>query len=197
MTDLQQLARDVEELREDIDYLSTLLEPHLASAGRVTAAAAATLATAAASGPAARPTAAHVWHTLTGLEAAQAWTTLCTWVDWLTDRYALDDTIPACWYRHGALVDELDALRAAWTSAYLNPQAAPGDAANWLELLGRTVIRIREWDRYGCAAGTHHDDPPSTREPADRSTRGEYLQTDIENRIRAHHPAPERDEPAS
>jgi hypothetical protein len=129
-----------------------------------------------------------VWHSLTGAEAAAAWTALTTWVDWLTARYQLDDTLPACWYTHGAIVDELDALRAAWTGAYLNPNAAADAAASWLELLARTAARIRDWDRYGCAAGTHQPDAPPSPDPAPRERRHEYLHSDVEARARLAEP---------
>jgi len=183
MTDLRQLARDIERLREDVDYLTVLLEPGAPSAGPP-ASGAFTPPPSATVPPSHGPSAARVWHALTGTEAAAAWTALTTWVDWLTGRYQLDDTLPACWYTHGAIVDELDALRAAWTGAYLNPNAAAGDAANWLETLARTVARIRDWDRYGCAAGTHHPDAAPSPDPAARERREDYLHSDVAARTR-------------
>jgi hypothetical protein len=186
MTDLRQVARDVERLREDVDYLTVLLEPGPPSGPP--APGVVPLPSSATAVPPQRPTAARVWHSLTGAEAADAWTALTTWVDWLTARYQLDDTLPACWYGHGAIVDELDALRAAWTGAYLNPNAAADAAANWLELFARTVARVRDWDRYGCAAGTHHPDAPPSRDPAARERRDDYLHSEIEARSRLAEP---------
>jgi hypothetical protein len=174
VTDLRQLTEDLETLREDVDYLTILTEP-LLLAGSDTVGNPLTAP--------ARPAAAHVWHSLTRREAADAWTALTTWVDWLVDRYHLEDSLPGCWYRHGALVDELDALRATWTAAYLNPNAQPTDPTVWLELLARTLIRIRDWDRYGCAAGTHHDDTAMPLEEQARNSRETYLTVDIRARV--------------
>jgi hypothetical protein len=169
MTDLHQLVKDLTHLQEDVDYLTALVEPDLSQA----AAGAGIVPAATARGT------ANVWHALTSREAGHAWDTLTGWVDWLADRYALEDTLPGCWYRHGAMVDELDALRAAWTAAYLDPQARPNDAAFWHELLDR-------WDRYGCAAGTHHDDEPGTvADPATHQSRADYLRADVDARARA------------
>jgi hypothetical protein len=124
------------------------------------------------------------WHTLTSRETGHAWDALTEWVDWLLDRYSLDDTIPVCWYRHGAMTDELDALRGAWVAAYLDPNAKPIDAAFWHDLLDRTLTRLRSWDRYGCSSGTHHDDTPTPADPAARQARTDHLHRDIDSRAR-------------
>jgi hypothetical protein len=155
MTDFRQVTADLTELREDVDYLLVLLEHNLAGP-TIPEGTSPSMSPAATAGP--RAGSAHIWHNLTAGEAARAWETLTGWVDWLIDRYALDDTIPDCWYRHSPMVDELDALRAAWTAAYLDPAAQPTEAGHWLDRLQRTLERLRAWDRYGCAAGTHHEE---------------------------------------
>jgi hypothetical protein len=184
MTDLHHVAAELAQLREDVDYLLLLLEPSLAgpagSAGVATAAAVAAGSTAPKAGV------AHVWRTLTPTEAAHACETLTGWVDWLVDRYNLDDTLPGCWYRHGPMVDELDALRASWVAAYLDTAARPTDSAYWLDLLHRTLDRIADWDRYGCAAGTHHDDSPASSDPSDnRQVRDGFMFADVNARAAA------------
>lgn len=126
---------------------------------------------------------AHVWYALTAKQAADAWEVLTAWVDWLIARYGLDEAVPACWYRHGAFVDELDALRAAWTDAYLSPSASPSDACRWLAHLAGSTARIREWDRYGCAAGAHHDDDPLTFSSAALDDRLTFVQADVAARM--------------
>lgn len=192
MTDLRQLAHDLDQLREEVDYLIALLEPDLADiAGARPGSSVASGGT-----PPLRSNRAHVWNTLTPREAARAWDTLTEWVDWLLDRYALDDTIPACWYQHGPMTDELDALRAAWNAAYLDPGARPLDAAYWHDLLDRTLSRLRDWDRYGCSSGTHHDDAPTPSDPAGRQTRTDHLYADIDSRARQLHSVP-TDPPAT
>ena len=51
------------------------------------------------------------WPVIDGEAAYVAWSGLDTWVRWCARRYALDQrTIPPCWWRHGALVEELTAL---------------------------------------------------------------------------------------
>jgi hypothetical protein len=180
MTDLRKITADLNQLREDVDYLTALAEPDL-TAGTPSGTTTGSWPAA----PSAPGVAAHIWHNLTPTEAARAWQTLTGWVDWLTLRYALDDTIPSCWYRHGPIVDELDALRAAWTSAYPDPNAHPTAAIAWLEILNRTLARVREWDRYGCTSGTHHDDPPATSDNHETDGREQWLFADINARAAA------------
>jgi hypothetical protein len=184
VTDVRQLEADLAQLREDLDYLTALLEPGLADpCATSTPSPFPASATPGASPPS--RSGAHVWHTLTATEAARAWQALTGWVDWLIDRYHLDDTLPDCWYRHAAMVDELDALRAAWTAAYLDPHARPQDAGYWLELFDRTLTRVRAWDRYGCTAGTHHDDTHPSPDESSRQQREEHLFADLDMRARA------------
>jgi hypothetical protein len=86
---------------------------------------------------------------------------LSEWVHWLVERYALADLIPACWSRHGAMVEELLALHMAWRAAYLDP-AAPGNAPlNWMEAFERARVRLQAWNRWGCAADIHRPESPT------------------------------------
>ncbi|HWA66464.1 MAG TPA: hypothetical protein VG899_08865 [Mycobacteriales bacterium] len=186
MTDLERLAADLAELREDVDYLASIVEPGLVAAPPNSAPAPPPLPSVegGVEAQASRAGIAHVWHTLAPDEADLASAALAKWVDWLSARYTLDDTIPTCWYRHGAMVDELDALRAAWTAAYLDPHARPIDATYWLESLDRAVMRLHIWDRYGCTAGTHQDDTTGATRSASGS-RASHLNTDIDTRLPA------------
>jgi len=119
---------------------------------------------------------------LTGEEAALAWATLIGWVDWLANRYGLAETLPGCWYRHGALVEELTALRSGWHAAYTDPRARPSEPALWHDLLARSLTRIRDWDRQGGAAGTHRDDQPLPVEPEVLADRAEHVRDDLADR---------------
>jgi len=85
---------------------------------------------------------------------------LAAWVHRLIDRYDLGETIPGCWRQHGPITEELAALRTAWHGAYTDPAARPFDAAHFHDTLERTLARIRDWDRTGCARGTHREQGP-------------------------------------
>jgi hypothetical protein len=183
VTNLRRVAADLQALGEDVDDLIARVEPILSSPTSGPVSLAGSVGVPGSSTPS--PGAAHVWHALTATEASRAWTQLGEWVDWLVARYALDDTLPGCWYAHGALVDELDALRAAWTAAYLDPAARPTEPAYWLDLLGRTLDRVRGWDRYGCAAGTHHDDTAPVPDEGARVARDQHIHADIKTRADA------------
>jgi hypothetical protein len=129
------------------------------------------------------PRGARAWRTMTAAQASEAWNELTAFVDWLLARYQLTDTLPLCWYRHGAMVEELHALHLAWNGAYLAAAARAIEPVQWHELLHRALTRLREWDRYGCAAGTHRD---HAVDPADESSleeRDAFIRDD--NRARA------------
>jgi hypothetical protein len=85
------------------------------------------------------------------------------WVAWLTARYRLADVIPDCWAGHGALVEELLALRLAWYDAYGRPDATQAGPLAWHDSFARARERIREWNRWGCAADIHRPEPPVTK----------------------------------
>lgn len=121
------------------------------------------------------------WHTLHADQLRQAWDQLTCWVDWLTERYLLEQTVPACWYRHGPLVEELSALRAAWLGAYTGRPAA-GDPAAWHDQFERTLARIRDWDKAGCAAGTHRSDVALPADERLLTERAEYLREQVNRR---------------
>ncbi|MBG0567530.1 hypothetical protein [Actinoplanes aureus] len=107
------------------------------------------------------------WSDLDRDAAAQVWAWLIDWVGWLVDRYELAEEIPACWYRHGPLIEELTALAAGWHTAY--DDAARGDEPLiWHERLARARVRLRDWDDYTrCRNGEHTDHNLDLRWPAD------------------------------
>jgi len=78
------------------------------------------------------------------------------WVTWLTDRYQLDHrVIPPCWAEHGALLEELSALRSGWLHSYQG--SATGDAPlNWHADFAHGRQRLTDWAaRTGCRPGEH------------------------------------------
>lgn len=118
------------------------------------------------------------WAALDTQQAAEKWGLLTDFTDWLRDRYQLHERIPACWYAHGPLVEEISALRTAWVGAYLDPHARLDQPADWHQLLERTLDRIRDWDRSGCADGSHRPDQP-LHEDTDHSHRERTIHADL------------------
>lgn len=81
---------------------------------------------------------------------------LSPWVDWLGERYCLDHkTIPPCWGKHGALTEELSALRTLWEVCYLG-DPSPADPTTFHRELDVALRRLREWaSRRGCSRTEH------------------------------------------
>jgi len=74
----------------------------------------------------------------------------------MIDRYALDHrTIPPCWPEHGALLEELSALRTAWVTAFA--EDSRGDAPlHWHAEFAAARQRLTEWVvRTGFRPGEH------------------------------------------
>jgi hypothetical protein len=124
------------------------------------------------------------WQAMSPARAADAWAALIDWIDELVERYALDETIPTCWYAHGAVVEELHALHVAWLGAYSGRAGQPSDRAYWHELLARALGRIREWNRHGCAAGTHRADDAVPPDDEQRTRRAAFVHADLQARAR-------------
>lgn len=129
------------------------------------------------------------WCSLDRAQAREEWSALAGWVDWLADRYGLSEQVPACWYRHASILEELSALRAAWLGAYEAPNARASDGVTWHDMLSRVLDRVREWDRSGCAHGTHRDDV-DTPDQRDATARSVFIRADIATR-----PAPRSQPP--
>jgi hypothetical protein len=129
------------------------------------------------------------WCALDREQAREEWAALAGWVDWLVDRYGVAERVPACWYRHAPIHEELAALRVAWLGAYEAPTARASDGVTWHDMLDRVLTRISEWDRCGCAHGQHRDEVDATgdRAAADRAA---FIRADIGTR-----PAPEPEPP--
>lgn len=100
------------------------------------------------------------WAALTGQEREEQLDALEDWVRWLIHRYALDHrTAPPCWVHHGALLEELSALRTAWLTAYA--VTSSGDAPlEWHAHFAATRQRLADWvSRTGCRKGEHRPEP--------------------------------------
>ena len=103
------------------------------------------------------PLGAHIinWRTLPDHKAAAAWAALREWVEWFTVRYRISESVvPACWYKHGQLVEELSALHTAHTVAFDSTDAGFGPIG-WHERLSLALPRMAKAYSGGCARG--HD----------------------------------------
>jgi hypothetical protein len=71
---------------------------------------------------------------------------LPAWVDWLIERFRLEDKIPTHWDTIPGVGTELAALRAAWVVAHDkagNPRRG-FDAVQWHDALDRAIHRISD-----------------------------------------------------
>ena len=102
------------------------------------------------------PPQAICWPALPDDEVAEQFAVLDDWVDWLTDRYSLDHrTIPPCWAEHGALLEELSALRTGWLASYCLTAAGDVPLA-WHAAFAHARQRLTDWaSRTGCRPGEH------------------------------------------
>jgi hypothetical protein len=96
------------------------------------------------------------WRDLDPATFAEELRRLTSWVYWLIQRYNLDHKlIPPCWSQHGALVEELSALRTLWEASYVE-DAAPSSPTAFHRDLDLTLRRLREWtSRLGCSRTEH------------------------------------------
>jgi hypothetical protein len=134
------------------------------------------------------------WSSLDREEAEEEWAQLTEFVDWLTDRYGIGETVPPCWFAHPPMLEELSALRAAWLGVYLNPTASADAGVGWHDNLEKVLLRIREWDRCACGGGTHRDDLPVPGDPDSTDARDRYIAADMESRLDP--PAPDGPPPS-
>jgi hypothetical protein len=130
------------------------------------------------------------WQAMSQTSAAEAWRALTDWVDETVDCYALDEAIPLCWFAHGAMVEELHALHLAWLGAFTGRSFDPTARVVWHDLLARTLARIREWNRHGCAAGRHRPDTPAPPTESQRTERAAFIHADISSRKKPGHVTP-------
>ena len=99
------------------------------------------------------------WRALTAQERKDQVNALREWIGWLVGRYALDHrTVPPCWEQHGALLEELSALRTAWLTAFA--VTSPGDSPlDWHTNFAAARLRLADWvSRTGCRVGEHRPD---------------------------------------
>ncbi|MGQ0631520.1 MAG: hypothetical protein ACT4P1_10790 [Sporichthyaceae bacterium] len=105
------------------------------------------------------PTFPLCWATLTEVETEDALEELEDWVNWTVHRYALDRrVVPPCWDQHGALIEELSALRTAWLAGF-GLIGRPEAPLEWHGHFAAARLRLAEWaSRTGCRPGEHRPD---------------------------------------
>src|SRR5690625_4219811 len=122
------------------------------------------------------------WGDLQPAEYADEIRALAGWVQWVGRRYDLDSKeLPADWFQHGALVEELSALKGAWDVAY-DPTQAASAASDWHLTFYNTRVRLREWtSRLGGKPG-ERPEPQTQRWLADPTRSGSN--TEFGNHLR-------------
>jgi len=103
----------------------------------------------------ATPTGPVSWRTLAPGDAARVWEELRDWVEWFTVRYNIPlTTVPACWYRHGQLVEELSALHTLHQASF-DPADTGYGPIGFHERLTPALTRLQ---RAGSGCATAHID---------------------------------------
>ena len=99
------------------------------------------------------------WRDLDTTSTTEELQRLADWVTWTTTRYNLDHkVIPPCWRHHGAVVEELSALRTFWESCYQH-DSAPSEPLAFQRDLTLALRRLRDWTSLlGCTRTTHRAD---------------------------------------
>lgn len=84
------------------------------------------------------------WRTMPVDECVERWEALNEWVTWLIHRYELNSSrIPDCWYRHGAVVEELSTLYTFWLAAF-QPDGSGGGPIGFHREMTGTFTRFKE-----------------------------------------------------
>lgn len=95
------------------------------------------------------------WRRLSAQESRATWTALREWVEWFTVRYDLPiSLVPACWWRHGELVEELSALHILHQASFDKNDTGFGPIG-WHERLAQAKGRLQRAGS-GCTSG--HDE---------------------------------------
>lgn len=98
------------------------------------------------------------WRDIPAESQAEAWIGLRRWVDWLINEFRLQQSIvPACWYMHPNLVQELYAAMAMEQKAWEEAAASLTPMMMWHPNLNAMIMRLREMvsELGGCGKGKH------------------------------------------
>lgn len=102
------------------------------------------------------------WADQTASDAVELGQALVEFVRYLNGRYAwnAEHTIPPCWARHGALIEELTTLMWSRWAAFQGPLASPDAAQTWhTSHLPLALQRVTYWlgpgNALDCRNGRH------------------------------------------
>lgn len=113
------------------------------------------------------PSASTNWRTMQDVQARDEWIALRDWVEWVTVRYDIPiSTVPICWWRHGALVEELSALHCAHRAAF-DPTDSGSGPLGWHERFAIAHARLTRAYAGGCSQGHHAMQPRSWSDAPD------------------------------
>ena len=98
-----------------------------------------------------------VWSAMEPQDRATRLRELRTWVSWLETTFDLDGDIPACWYRHQAIVEHLTALYLGWVRTYTQ-EPEPGRNLIEAEWIGTLHAYTPHFKRANCTK--QHADTP-------------------------------------
>jgi hypothetical protein len=125
--------------------------------------------------PATTPGTVVDWQTLADADAPAAWNALREWVEWFTVRYDIPvSTVPACWFRHSHLVDELSALYAAHLVAFDASDTGFGPI-RWHERLSEARPRLGLAYYSQCSDGHRSHAPRSWTNAVDERAWDEWI----------------------
>lgn len=110
------------------------------------------------------------WRYLDAGEAAELWDELLDWVGWLRFRYQLESRVKPCWFRHGAVVEELTALMVAHSAVYFTDTEQRGQCredltawhTQWLWPVVDRLNKVSDFSGCGAAGCKHEPKPQST-----------------------------------
>ncbi|WP_416969397.1 hypothetical protein [Streptomyces sp. 4F14] len=97
------------------------------------------------------------WHELDPGQHAELWPQFVAWVIWAADRYELTtDQLPRqCWWKHGAVVEELTALWTSHESAYASGEDGGSAPYLWQDAVARALERMGRFWLGACRNGQH------------------------------------------
>lgn len=130
------------------------------------------------------------WRTLPDHKAPAAWKALRAWVEWFTVRYDIPvSTVPDCWFKHPALVEELSALHAAHIVSFDRRDTGLGPIG-FHERLSLALPRLTKTYAGGCARGHSTHTPRSWSTATDEQEWDAWTTT-----AHAHRDTPSGDSP--